>query len=86
MRRAGVLKMQAVKDPGIAAVLSCLCTGLGQIYNGELLKGIVLMCIQVFNVLLMFLLIGFITFPAVWIYVIWDAHETAKKSNAEAQP
>ena len=36
--------MQAAKDPGIAAVLSCLCTGLGQIYNGEILKGIVLIC------------------------------------------
>lgn len=67
-----------VKDPGIAAVLSALCTGLGQIYNGDILKGIVLMCVQVVNVLLMFLLIGFITFPVTWIYGIWDAHQTAK--------
>jgi len=76
--------MQAAKDPGIAAVLSCLCTGLGQIYNGEILKGIVLMCIQVVNLLLVFVLIGCITFPIVWIYGIWDAHETAKKINVVA--
>ncbi len=77
--------MPITKDPGIAAVLSCMCTVLGQIYNGEILKGIVLMCIQVFNVLLMFILIGFITFPVVWIYGICDAHGTAKKINAGAE-
>jgi hypothetical protein len=44
------------------------------------------MCIQVFNVLLAFVLIGFITFPIVWRYGSWDAHETAKKINAEVKP
>ena len=71
-----------VKDPGIAAVLSALCTGLGQIYNGDIAKGILLMVVQLFNMLLMFVLIGFITFPVTWLYGIWDAHQTAKATLA----
>ena len=71
------------KNPGIAAVLSFFWTGLGQIYNGEILKGILLMCIQVINVLLMLVVIGFITFPIVWVYGIWDANKKAKEINAQ---
>ena len=46
------------KNPGVAAVLSFFWAGLGQIYNGQIAKGIVLMIVQVMNVLLMFVLIG----------------------------
>jgi TM2 domain-containing membrane protein YozV len=67
-----------VGNPGTAAILSALWTGLGQIYNGQLGKGIMLMIIQGVNVALMFVVIGFITFPIVWIYGIWDAHTVAK--------
>ena len=67
-----------VGNPGTAAILSALWTGLGQIYNGQLGKGIALMIIQGVNVALMFVVIGFITFPIVWIYGIWDAHTVAK--------
>jgi TM2 domain-containing membrane protein YozV len=74
-----------VKDPGIAAVLSVVCTGLGQIYNGEILKGLVLMAVQVINVLLMFVAVGFITFPLVWVYGVWDAHKTAKATHIPVQ-
>lgn len=69
------------KDPGIAAVLSFFWTGLGQVYNGQIAKGIALMLLQVVNVLLMFVVIGFITFPITWIYGIWDAHKTAKATH-----
>lgn len=33
-------EVQIPKDPGIAAVLSFFVTGLGQIYNGQIGKGI----------------------------------------------
>lgn len=71
-------------NPGTAAILSALITGLGQIYNGELGKGIALMIIQAINVALMFVLIGFITFPLVWIYGIWDAHTVARNRDFSA--
>ena len=35
------------KNPGVAAVLSFVFTGLGQIYNGEIKKGLLLMSISV---------------------------------------
>jgi len=68
-----------IKNPGTAAVLSALCTGLGQIYNGQIGKGIGLMVIQAINVLLMFVVIGLITFPLVWLYGIYDAYHYQKQ-------
>ncbi len=71
------------KNPGTAAVLSFFWTGLGQIYNGEISKGILLMIVQAVNVLLMLVIIGFITFPIMWVYGIWDAHKRAQEINAQ---
>lgn len=71
-----------VKSAGVAAVLSALWSGLGQIYNGQIAKGIILMLVQSVNVLLMFVLVGFLTYPVVWIYGIWDAYTTAEKINS----
>ena len=73
--------MQPKKNPGLAAVASFFFSGLGQIYNGEILKGVLLMVIQVINALLMFVLIGFVTYPLVWVYGIWDAYKSAEKFN-----
>jgi len=72
------------KDPTIAAILSFLFVGLGQIYNGQLGKGILFMIIQLINVGLCLVLIGFITAPLFWIYGVYDAYSTAKKINAGA--
>lgn len=73
--------MQPKKNPGLAAVASFFFAGLGQIYNGDILKGVLLMIVQVINVLLMFLVIGFFTYPLVWVYGIWDAYKSAEKFN-----
>ena len=73
--------MQTKKNPGLAAVASFFFSGLGQIYNGEILKGVLLMVIQVINVLLMCVVIGLVTYPLVWIYGIWDAYKSAEKFN-----
>lgn len=70
------------KSSGIAAVLSFLFVGLGQIYNGEIGKGILFIIIGVICVLTVFVLIGFILYPLFWIYNIYDAYDTAKKINA----
>lgn len=71
-----------IKNEGLAAVLSFLFVGLGQIYNGQIGKGILLIIIQIVNVCLMFVFIGFLTYPLVWIYGVWDAYNTAKNINA----
>ena len=70
-----------LRNPGIAAVLSFFWTGVGQIYNGQIMKGLILIVVQMINAALMFVLIGFITFPLVWIWGIYDAYQVADKMN-----
>jgi len=70
-------------DPGVAALLSGvgiiipIAAGAGQIYNGELAKGIILSIVQIINALLIFVLIGWVTYPIVGIYAIYDAYKNA---------
>lgn len=70
-----------LKNPGIAAILSFFWTGVGQIYNGQIVKGIILILVQLVNSALMFILIGFITYPIVWIWGMYDAYKTAERMN-----
>ena len=76
-------KVTIMKNPGIAAVASFFFSGLGQIYNGEIKKGFLLIFIQVINVILFFVLIGFITYPITWAYGIYDAYKSAEKLNKQ---
>lgn len=71
------------KNPALAAILSFLINGLGQIYNGEVGKGLIIIGVQIINGLLMFILIGFITAPIVFIWSIYDAYTTAQRLNAK---
>ncbi|UGV41394.1 zinc-ribbon domain-containing protein [Methanococcoides orientis] len=68
---------QSPKDPGLAAVLSLLLSGLGQVYNGELKKGIGI---------LVGVVVGWVTFliPGIIIcvYGVYDAYTTSKKMNS----
>ncbi|MGY4688666.1 hypothetical protein [Salibacterium sp. K-3] len=73
--------MQPQKNAGLAAVLSALWCGLGQIYNGQIGKGVLFMIIQAVNALLMFVLIGLITYPIFWIYGMVDAYKKAEQFN-----
>ena len=70
-----------MKNPGIAAVLSFFVTGLGQIYNGQIAKGIILIIVYGISWCLMLVLIGFITTPVLWIWGIYDAYRTAERMN-----
>ena len=72
-----------MKNPGIAAVLSFFVTGLGQIYNGKIIEGFGLMCVQFISVLFISVGIGLITTPLLWVYGIWEAYHTAEKINEE---
>ncbi len=72
----------AEKSPGLAAVLSFFWAGLGQIYNGEISKGIILLVCYAVSCVLMAVVIGFVTTPILWIYGMVDAYKTAEKFNA----
>jgi len=86
------IKDVKLKDPSAAAAMSCLLPGLGQILNGQILKGITflgtLLFIVIFGVILavfsgwksaiLLLLFGL---PIIWFYGIWDAYAYAKKHN-----
>lgn len=74
------------KNPGLAAILSFFIVGLGQIYNGQIAKGVGLMAAAFVSGILCWVAIGFILLPAVWIFGIWDAYRTAERLNREAVP
>jgi len=69
------------KKPGVAAVLSFFFMGLGQIYNGQIGKGIIFIILYGISIALMFVFVGFITTPILWIWGMVDANKSAKKIN-----
>jgi TM2 domain-containing membrane protein YozV len=69
------------KNPSVAALLSFLFMGAGQIYNGETKKGILFIVLYIASIILMSFLVGFITTPVLWIWGMVDAHKSAKKIN-----
>jgi len=69
------------KSPGLAAVLSFFIPGVGQIYNGQLGKGIWLVIADVIFLLLSYFFIGIPFLFAIWIYAIFDAYKVAEKIN-----
>ncbi|MDQ0159938.1 hypothetical protein [Alkalibacillus salilacus] len=69
------------KNAGLAAVLSFLFSGLGQVYNGEIGKGVIFMVAYAISALLMIVIIGFITTPIIWIWGMIDAHKSAERIN-----
>ena len=66
-----------MKDPRLAALLSLLFTGLGQMYNGQILKGLLFSLVQFINVSLIQLQIGLATTPIFWLYAVYDAYRVA---------
>jgi TM2 domain-containing membrane protein YozV len=72
-----------IKNPGIAAVLSFFFVGLGQIYNGQIGKGVAYMIIGFVCVVIGIatLGVGFILYAIFWIYTIVDAYKSAEKIN-----
>lgn len=71
------------KQPGIAAVLSFFYMGLGQIYNGQISKGILFIVVYAISWILMVAVIGFITTPLLWLFGMYDAYKSAEKINLD---
>lgn len=68
-------------NPFVAAALSALVPGLGQIYNRELERGIAFIVASVVAGLSVVLLVGLVLYPAVWVYAIYDAYKRAEEQD-----
>lgn len=60
---------------GVPALLSFFVPGLGQIVKGQVAKGILIMIASFVAVLLCLVLIGFVLYPIIWIWSIYDAYQ-----------
>jgi len=74
--------MPGEKSPIIAVILSFFLTGLGQLYNGEVSKGIIflLVAILLWIISFFFIFTCVITVPF-WIYGMYDAYTRAEQYN-----
>lgn len=68
----------ASKSPGVALLLSFFISGAGQMYNGQVGKGILML---LGTIALWFVLLGWI----IWIWAMVDAYKTAKRMNLAYQ-
>ncbi|MCP4686156.1 MAG: hypothetical protein GY867_12025 [bacterium] len=55
--------------------------GLGQIYNGQIAKGVAFIVVYTISWLLVFALIGLLTTPILFIFGMYDAYRSAEKVN-----
>ena len=76
--------MMQKKSAGVAVILSFFLPGLGQIYNGQIGKGIILIILSVVFWLLSSIVIGIPFYIILWIYGMYNAYSTANKINAGA--
>lgn len=67
------------KSSALAALLSFLIIGLGQVYLGLTKKGIILFVLAIISGVLMLIIIGWITWLLVWGYAIYDAYSSCEK-------
>jgi|GEM_PF-4062958 len=71
----------SLKSPGLAAVLSLIVPGAGQVYAGHVARGVAFFVAAVISWVLIFFLIGFILLPVVAIGGAVDAHQLVQKAN-----
>lgn len=67
--------------PWLAAALSIVC-GLGQLYNGQVVKGMILIVLATAAIASIGLLIGKFMVPVLWLYAIIDAYVVARRHPA----
>ncbi|MDR2943577.1 MAG: zinc-ribbon domain-containing protein [Methanosarcinales archaeon] len=75
------------KDPFIAAILSFIFPGLGQIYNGAFKKGLFIQIAYITAWIAAAVFFIFALIPvAVLIFAVYDAHTDADKMRKETMP
>ena len=70
------------KSPGVALVLSLFITGAGQLYNGQIGKGILMFVSVVVCASLAVLVIPAIIWLIIWLWSAIDAYRVAKQKHA----
>ena len=74
--------MPGEKSVVVSLILSFLLTGLGQLYNGEISKGVIFLVVAIIlwilTILTIFLCVVTIPF---WIYGMYDAYTRAEEHN-----
>lgn len=71
----------APKSPALAAVLSALIPGLGQVVYGRIGAGVAFFSFLLLSLLLTVLIIGFLLLPVVWIWAMVDAYRGNQRWN-----
>ena len=64
-----------MRNPIVAAILSVIVAGLGQIYNGQIGKGVVFIVLQLINTALTVVLIGWVLMPIVGLWAAIRRYE-----------
>ncbi|MFC7175882.1 hypothetical protein [Halosegnis marinus] len=72
-------------NPFVAALLSAVFPGLGQLYNRELEKGLLVIVASFLAGLSVLVFVGLLLFPLVWIYAVWDAYTVADRQSRERE-
>ncbi len=78
-----LIVVRSEKSAGLAAVLSFFWCGLGQIYNGQIGKGVIMGILYLISLVMVIIVIGIITTPILWIWGMIDAYKTAERINRE---
>jgi TM2 domain-containing membrane protein YozV len=78
---ADLSRREKKKNPAFAAGLSLLFNGLGQAYNGQFMRGVLVLFGSLFG---LFLLI--VPGVAIWAWGVYDAYRTAKGMNEGLVP
>lgn len=81
-QHAAALAILGKKSAGLAAVLTLLLVGAGQMYLGHVGRGVAFLVAYVVAVVLMMVFIGFLLVPVVLIWALVDAVSLANQHNA----
>lgn len=70
------------KSPGLALVASFFIPGLGSLIIGRVGMGFLIFSCFVISWVLLFVVIGFVTLPLVWLWAMYDGYHGARSWNA----
>ncbi|MDO5848418.1 MAG: zinc ribbon domain-containing protein [Methanobrevibacter sp.] len=68
-------------NPIKSAIFSAIVPGIGQVYNNQPKKGLIIFVIWIIGVILILFIVGWIIVVIMWLYSIYDAFTSAKKLN-----
>ena len=85
---APVVVVRSAKSPIVALILSFFISGLGQLYNGEIRKGVAFLigyfvAWVCFWALILLPVIHWIPSAVVWVWSMVDAYHSAERINGE---